>query len=292
MAVQYAFPKEEAQFYTALRLSEYRRPRPGAAARMSTEIFIRLPIPEQLSDNYSMELNKSALGLAGMANLSGLPTIKDMYTGGAQLASALKSNFSGTIRDMMGKVSQYAESVAPGVVDTLGKVASTDPAKFLALTPGVSDNIFGQAAQLQTGMVRNPHMTTLFDGVNLREFTFTWKLSPKTSEEASEMANMVTTLKRYMHPSLTLGGFAYEYPYLAEVEFVGGDYQYVNSTLPKVSKSFISGMSVNNLTQGTAAFYTDGRPVSIDLSLGFNEVNVKTREDFTVRSSGLNGGVR
>ena len=279
MAVQYAFPKEEAQFYTALRLSEYRRPRPGAAARMSTEIFIRLPIPEQLSDNYSMELNKSALGLAGMANLSGLPTIKDMYTGGAELASALKSNFSGTIRDMMGKVSQYAESVAPGVVDTLGRVASTDPAKFLALTPGISDNIFGQAAQLQTGMVRNPHMTTLFDGVNLREFTFTWKLSPKSSKEADELATMINDIKRYMHPELAYNGFAFNYPYLAEVQFLGGSKS--NNTLPVVGKSFIAAMGVNNLTSGVAAFYTDGRPVTVELTLQFNEINVKSRQDFT-----------
>lgn len=272
--VRYGFPKQEPQLYTALTLSKYARPKPGSVVNSTTEYYMRLPIPDTLTDNYGMEVNGTALNFAGMADLSKLPTIADMLPAGETIVDML-SNGASNVLDIMKKAGQYAYSVAPGLAE---KIKNGNPAVALALTPGISDNQFGRAAQLQTGLVRNPHMTTVFDGVKPREFTFSWRLSPKTSSEADEIATMIDEIKRYMHPALTYGGFAYEYPYLAEVEFLGASSSL--STLPRVGKSFISGMSVNNLTQGTPAFYTDGRPVTIDLTLSFNEVNVKTREDF------------
>lgn len=276
--VRYGFPKQEPQLYTALTLSKYVRPKPGSVVNSVTEYYIRLPMPDTLTDNYGMEVNGTALNFAGMANMSNLPTIGDMLPAGDGFLDSLingVSNAPGAIMDIMKRAGNYAYSVAPGLAE---KIKSTNPANILALTPGLSENQFGRAAQLQTGLVRNPHMTTIFDGVKLREFTFSWRMSPKTSAEADELATLIDEIKRYMHPEITYGGFAYEYPYLAEVEFIGAASSL--STLPRVGKSFISGMSVNNLTQGTPAFYTDGRPVTVDLTLSFNEINVKTREDF------------
>lgn len=275
MVARYGFPKQEPQFYTALTLSQYVRPRPGSTVNSSTEVYIRLPMPDQLTDNYGMEINSTSLGFAGMANMSNLPTVSDLMAGGQSLIEDTFSSGGTNITKMMSKVAEYASSVAPGVADSIAK---GNPANVLALTPGISDTNFGRAAQLETGLVRNPHMTTIFDGVKLREFTFTWKLSPKSPDEASDMANMINEIKKYMHPEIEFKGFAYKYPYLAEVEFLGGSTTI--TTLPKVGKSFISAMSVNNLTSGTPAFYTDGRPVTIDLTLHFNEVSVKTRQDF------------
>jgi len=275
MVARYGFPKQEPQFYTVLTLSKYSRPRPGSTVNSATEVYVRLPMPDQLTDNYGMEINSTALGLAGMADMSKLPTISDLISGGKSIAQETYNSGGANITRMINRVSEYAASVAPGVVD---KIMNTNPANVLALTPGVSETIFGRAAQLETGMVRNPHMTTIFDGVKLREFQFTWKLSPKTPEEADEMSRMITEIKKYMHPEIKYAGFAYDYPYLAEVNFIGGST--TNTTLPSVGKSFISALSVNNLTSGVPAFYTDGRPVTIELSLQLNEVNVKTRQDF------------
>lgn len=275
MVARYGFPKQEPQFYTVLTLSKYSRPRPGATVNSSTEVYVRLPIPDQLTDNYGMEINSAALGLAGMANMSNLPTISDLVSGGKSIAQETYESGGANITRMMNRVSEYVSSVAPGAFD---KIINTNPANVLALTPVISDTIFGRAAQLETGLVRNPHMTTIFDGVKLREFQFTWKLSPKTPDEADEMGRMINDIKRYMHPELRYAGFAYDYPYLAEVNFVGGTT--TNTTLPSVGKSFISAISINNLTQGVPAFYNDGRPVTIELSMSLNEVNVKTRQDF------------
>lgn len=270
MVTRYGFPKEEPQFYTELTLSEYQRPRPSSSTVSNTKLYARLPMPDQLTDSYNMELNTPQLGLAGMVNMN-IPSPSDMLTAG----KSFLSDVPGSVKSMMSSVSNYMERVAPGAYDTL---KNGNPAGIIALTPGLSETQWGKAAQAQTGMVRNPHVTTVFEGVRLRDFTFTWKLSPKSRAEADEMATMINDIKKYMHPELVYSDFAFNYPYMAEVNFVGGSTS--NSTLPKVSKSFISGMSINNLTSGVPTFYTDGRPVTIDITIQFNEISIKSRRDF------------
>ena len=144
-----------------------------------------------------------------------------------------------------------------------------------ALTPGVSDTNLGRRAQQEVGFVRNPHLTTVFDGVRLKTYQFNWKLAAKSPEEASQLEQIVLKIKEYMHPEWAAGGFALQYPYLATVKFDVGDAR----TLPEVKKAFITRMDVNNTGSGVPAFFRDGKPVTVELSLGFQEINVQTRRD-------------
>jgi len=276
MVDRFGFPKQEPQFYTELVLSEYKRPRPGSVVNSALSLYVRLPLPDNLTDSYNMEVNSTNLNAAGMINfdsIPGLPNVADLQAAGGSILESLENTMNSggaNILKIIKDAASYAGSVMPGISDIATRGA--------ALTPGISGNIFGQAAQQQAGMVRNPHLTTLFDGVKLRTFSFLWKLSPKSPSEASEMNRMINRIKALMHPKIIYGGFAMEYPHLAQVNFIAGTDD--KSTLPRVGKSFITSMSINNLTSGIPAFYTDGHPVTIDIQLEFTEINIKSREDF------------
>ena len=250
MAVEFGFPKQKPQFYTMISLRKYQRPRPGRQVTTDLAAAIRLPLPTNLTDSFGIETNNNTkLDLLGNAP--------------SDVIAAGKTKLESYAAELRG-----GKGLLQFIKDTALEVA--------AVAPGISDTNIGAVAQLETGMIRNPHLTTIFDGVRLKSFRFSWKLSPRSEDEAREMENLINYIKAYMHPDLIGGGFALEYPYLSEVQFVVGD----NKILPNVKTSFITGLEVNNAASQAPAFYKDGKTVSAELSLSFQEINIQTRRDF------------
>jgi len=249
----FAFPAKEPTFYCRLSMRAYQRPRPGASVTQNLAGVIRLPMPTQLTDDYNIRVNETKFGLLGNIN-----NYQDTLAAGKTAAEAATKelNSGGSINSLVGSIALQAAATLPGLSDTLP----------------------GQLAQQQAGMVRNPHLSTVFEGVNLKTYSFTWRLSPSSQEEASLINSMITSIKAYMHPKIIGGGFALEYPYLANLDFEVGDVSF--SQLPKVRDSFITKLDVNTSGGGSLAFFRDGNPVSIEMTLGFQEIDILTRDDF------------
>ena len=142
--------------------------------------------------------------------------------------------------------------------------------------PGASDSKLGKWAQREIGMVRNPHHTMIFDGVQLKSYTFSWKLSPKSQEEATTLEEILRNIKYYMHPQLSATGFSMEYPHLAELKFEVG----TNKLVPNVKTSFLKSLAINGSAGGVPSFYKDGKSTIVEFGLSFQEINVQTRDDF------------
>lgn len=257
MVASYKFPEHESEFYSILSFRKYQRVRPNQPLTTKLEGTMRLPLPLNLSDNYTIQVNDTKLDLLGNAP-------SDVLAAG----KAKMEDYVNQIKSGKGAI-QF-------IKDTALEIA--------AVTPGISDTgasgstTIGQLAQLETGLIRNPHLTTLFDGVRVKSYSFNWKLSPRSEAEARQLESILTYIKAYMHPEINpnSGGFALDYPYLASLEFVVGE----NATVPKVDTSFITGLTINSSGSGTPAFYKDGRSVSLDVTIGFQEINIKTRRDF------------
>ena len=255
----YAFPAKEPIFYTRLSMKKYERSRPGSDISTNLKGVIRLPLPVQLVDEYNIRVNETKFGLLGNVN-----NYQETLAAGKTAAeNATKElNSGGSIMSLMGTIALQAAATLPGISDTLP----------------------GQFAQQQAGMVRNPHISTMFEGVNLKSYSFSWRLSPSSPEEASGINSMINNIKAYMHPKIIGGGFALEYPYLANLDFEVGDVQF--SQLPKVRDSFITRLDVSTTGGGSMAFYRDGNPVSIDISMNFQEIDILTRDDFLIYGYG------
>jgi hypothetical protein len=256
MPVSLSFPEEVPQYCCRLLFRKYVRPRPGRPLTSSFDGVIRLPIPNNLTDQFGVEVSSPKFDILGNAP--------------SDVMMAGKSKMEGYANEL-----RAGKGALAFIKDTALEAA--------AIMPGLSDSKIGNLAQAQTGMVRNPHLTTIFDGVRLKSFTFNWKMSPRSQEEAAALENIITNIKAFMHPKLIGGGFALEYPYLVELNFSVGD----NKTLPNVRTSFITSFSVNNSGGGVPAFYKDGKSAIVEMSMSLQEINIQTRDDFIPSTTGV-----
>jgi hypothetical protein len=248
MAEIFAFPLQEPQFYTRLALRKYER-KPGTQPTVTLASSIRLPLPLGLHDSFNMDVSNPAFELFGNS-----PT---------DLLSAGKT-----------QLQEYENQTKAGNM-SVSKILDIS-LQAAAIAPGISDTIIGKYAQSVSGQVRNPHLTTIFEGVRPKSYQFVWKLAPKSSDEARSLNRIIDHVKTYMHPKIIPGGYALEYPYLATVDFIGLPY----SIMPNVNDSFITRLDINGAGTGTPAFYKDGQPISVEIAMSFQEINIQTRDNF------------
>jgi hypothetical protein len=266
---RYEFPEKQPQFYTRLVLRKYSRPRPNSAPSKNISGSIRLPLPNQLNDQYGMDVNSNQpLGLLGNINGGDLNETKNrMLAAGKSAAEAYKNAFMSGNKGAISQLAFKTVALSPGISDLVG-----------AVLPGVSGQQVQAFASAEAGVVRNPHLTSIFEGVRLKSYEFTWRLSPKSEAEAKKLNHMINYIKAFMHPAIlqNSGGFALEYPYIANVQFEGLPAE----VTPNVNDSFITGMNIHSSSGNGVALFRDGQPVFVDLSLHFQEININTRESF------------
>jgi hypothetical protein len=262
------YPAEKPPYYCMLMFKKYSRAKPGDTQNIKTEATFRLPIPQSLVDQFGMDITDPKLDILGnsvSALLAAGGGRIDQFSNDAQGIEIYKGMGISNFLEAAGKfVNQNAPAVKDLTVDAL------------ALFPGASDSKLGKWAQREIGMVRNPHHTMIFDGVQLKSYTFSWKLSPRSQEEANTLEEILRNIKYYMHPQLSPTGFSMEYPHLAEVKFKVG----TNTLVPNVKTSFLKSLAINGSAGGVPSFYRDGKSTIVEFGLSFQEINVQTRDDF------------
>jgi len=138
----------------------------------------------------------------------------------------------------------------------------------------------------QTGNILNPNMELLFDGVTLRSFKFSFKLTPRNEGEAKQVKNIIKTLKQSMAPGTSNLGFSGEAsginglylstPKIFKLNYMRGSRNH--PFLHKFKECFLTDMSVNYTGEGTYATYGGadedggGTPVSMIMDLSFKEL--------------------
>lgn len=219
------------------------------------ETSIILPIPSNIQDGNSVNFGPGSLdGLtaqaAGIA-LDAFDSGEDITKVGEVLATAFKA---GT--DM---------------------IFSDDAKKYFlrGLAASAANIPFGgnlSAAQLlarETGQILNPNMELLFEGVNLRSFKFSFKMTPRNQKEAKGIRDIIFLLKKSMCPS-GAGSLYLKTPKIFELTYKkgGSDHPYLH----RFKQCALTDMSVNYTGEGVYATYADGSPISYIMDLGFKEL--------------------
>lgn len=168
---------------------------------------------------------------------------------------------------------------------------SEQEAKALAMEYGVKGGItkiaelFGQSdvtdmAYAIRGAIQNPHPTLFFKGIRLRSFEWNWKLVPRSAKEAENIKNIIRLIKKRVLPSKN-GSTALQYPNFVTPSFVGKG----ANEMGNFKKCLVNSLSINYTAEGTSAFFHDGKPVSIQMNMGFTEFEQYVSED--VQSDGV-----
>jgi hypothetical protein len=126
----------------------------------------------------------------------------------------------------------------------------------------------------QTGQILNPNMELLFEGVTLRSFKFSFKLTPRGPAEAQSVKNIIRILKKNMTPQAD--GIFLQTPNIFELTYKKGSNDH--PFLHKFKQCALTDMSVNYTGEGVYATYGGsdkdggGTPVSMIMDLGFKEL--------------------
>jgi hypothetical protein len=223
---------------------------------------IILPIPSNIQDGNSVNF--------GPGNLDGLTA--------SVLDYALNTVGAGSISSLndMGKFIETALGRAVGVISNPEALAyfNRNIAAAAANIPFGGNLTASQLLARQTGNILNPNMELLFEGVNLRSFKFSFKLTPRGPQEAAEVKNIIRTLKKNMTPQIN--GIYLNTPNIFELTYKKGSDNH--PFLHKFKQCALTDMSVNYTGEGVYATYGGsvkdggGTPVSMIMDLGFKEL--------------------
>lgn len=141
-----------------------------------------------------------------------------------------------------------------------------------------------------TGQVLNPNLELTFKGVQLRQFDFTFKLTPRSLREGQEVKAIINTFKRRMAPKTSptpnaaSAGVFLQAPDIFALEFKKGrsKHPFLFSMKPCALKN----MTVNYADGAPYSTYYDGTPVSMDMKLSFKELNPIYAEDYSAPEAG------
>lgn len=248
--------EEDTGVNTRINIFGYKRRRPNETVKREEKCFITLPLPLSMpSDQYSMSIRD--VDLDTMGNFLGFN--------------------SGTENQKM------FETIAERLGTDKNVPVAAYTSAFLATAPLVADLLsqksiiplaISETLQAATGVVRNPHTALLFQNVQLRTFTFNWQLSPRSEQQSRNLDTIIRTIKGAMHPNIAFNGFALDYPDLFTVNFNNNKEGVVN-----VDLSFLQDFTVNPTPNGHA-YYKNGYPVAVEMSMTFKEIAIKTAEDY------------
>ncbi len=215
---------------------------------------IILPIPGGITDNNAVDWGQATMTAADIAKL-------DIALGGMEGG---------------------AEGLADAVGDVGGTIGENKESLKELLKKRIAGTITGtgdQAMKRTTGQVMNPNMELLFNGPQLRSFGFTFKLSPRTKDEASNIVKIIRAFKSEMAPRAEGANIFLKSPNTWRIRYMNPqakDHKFLN----KFKECAMMSSTVNYTPDGSYATYSDGSMVSYQLTVNFQELEPVLGQDY------------
>lgn len=145
-----------------------------------------------------------------------------------------------------------------------------------------------QILQRTTGMVMNPNMELLFSGPSLRNFSFSFFLSPRSEAEAKAVRQIIRTFKQSMSPIRSKSNLFLKSPNTYGLTYL---HRGVDGGLHKGLNAFkecaMTGFNVDYTPTGNYATYSDGTPVQYQMTMKFNELEPIFNDEYDVEGDNL-----
>ena len=254
-----------------------RRIGPQGTRDKATKILgsIILQMPSNIQDGNAVDYGESKMNtlMGAAAGVIGA----GIEGGGAALSAMLNKDEAG-FEAATSKMSQEMKNSVGMDASIMDAASDFVTAKATSAAVGaLGGNV--SAAQLmarQTGQIFNPNMELLFNGPTLRSFNFSFKMTPRSPEEARECKNIIRSFKLNMAPktkgtaSVGGSGIFLKTPNVFEIRYKKGNSEH--PFLHKFKQCFLTNVSVNYTGEGVYATYDDASPISIQLDLSFKEL--------------------
>ena len=218
-----------------------------------------LYLPQAISFRDAAEYANTELGIIGGTAEASINQGDNI---GQTIATAARQSLS-TFNDLIvGRT---------GLDQEAARLASTRVARRFAGQTG------GAVAQSTLRTTINPNKRSLFTAVNLREFSFQFKMIANSADEAEEIDKIIKFFRTELYPSVTGGGteiIGYNFPNLFDIQLSYNNQQVATKIKPVYLKDI--GTTYN---PGNMGFHVDGKPSEVDMTLAFVEERTLNKQD-------------
>jgi len=221
---------------------------------------IAIYLPPNVKDSTSVGYTNAEMGVIGAA-----------AAGGAQAIDALRR----------GDMSGLASTLGTAAKDLVGEVALNLGSEFIGTISGVDPEGLKGFAKKAFGQASNPYMEVLFEGVEMRTFSYNFTFSPRNAEETADVQKIIKMFRFHMLPELNGGNsrfmtlpstFDIHYMYQMSVD-VGTE----NNFYHKIATCVLKGCEVD-YTPGGVKSFASGAPTQITMNLSFQETEMLTKQ--------------
>jgi len=154
---------------------------------------------------------------------------------------------------------------------------------------GTGNLSLNQALARSSGQIINPNVELLFNGPTIRNFRFSFKMTPRNDKEANQIRAIIRSLKAHMSPrdNAANENIFLSAPNIFELRYKSGSGN--NLYLNRFKRCVLENMSVNYTGENVYATYEDGAPVSTVMDLTFKELEPIYASDYTETTEGKIG---
>lgn len=220
---------------------------------------IVLPIQPSITDNNTVDWN--GLGL-NPVELAGYGISSAAMTGGSN---------GNDFGEILGK---------------LGNTVTQDPNTQKAILLYLKQRAIGVNGLLSRfgGAIVNPNTELLFQGPQLRPFSFSFRLSPRDKDEAKQVKSIIRIFKEAMSVKTASGGLFLATPNVFKIKYINGTTKEEHTSLNKIKTCALQSCSVDYTPDGSYMTFNDtesGYPMtSYNLTLQFQELEPVTDTDY------------
>lgn len=142
------------------------------------------------------------------------------------------------------------------------------------------------------GVEFNPNLELLFNSPQLREFSFSFKMTPRSKSEAQIVRSIIRTFKQAMSVKRSQSVLLLKSPHTFRISYLTStkDHPYLN----RFKECALTNCSVNYTPDGQYMSYDDSSPdgrsmTAYELSLSFNELEPIFDDDYDDGKDGASG---
>ncbi len=261
---------------------------------------VALPMPNNISDSNNIEWGDDAMNNLTATLTSGImknPTL-GLIGGGLSLINPALGKFGALagilmdndgIKQADGSFDNSAEArLMAGIksLETQGGAALMKTQMGSAMLGMLGVNASPESLLARGfGVVPNSNLELLFKSVKLRDFSFSWRMSPRDEEEALMVKKIIRFFKQGMaaktqanqagQRSLYLGS-----PNVFRLQYrtAGGD---IIEGVNRIKPCAVTSTQVNYTPEGQWAAYNEGQPVSCTIQIGMQELEPVYASDYS-----------
>jgi hypothetical protein len=140
----------------------------------------------------------------------------------------------------------------------------------------------GNYSQFATKNITNPNTNLAFTGNNVRSFAFNFKMIATSDDESKTIRFINSIFRKYTYGkrSRDESSLRLEFPPYWNIKFYDsvGDSYNENRFIPKIYACYLTQVETT-FNSDANVFFNDGAPLSLDMSLQFQEVRALARND-------------